>query len=783
MAISERLTTTVDTQGAEHTTQAIVRDPLEHIIEGANRHERFVNFHAQYLDYIWPIDVKKGTSPSDFAQDMHSVSRLHAGDMSGYQEFSPHALDPRTLSASAFEIVVRNLGTPDYVRVVSVPPQLTEPRSIVPTGGSCIVAETSGMRTMSQLEKAEDPLIHEPTRQAMTTYVADRLIAMAPTITHLSGAVGSGQDVTIHYEETDMWTAKAKQWGVKNAEEKVGAAYRRAHEAIQRRASLINPDAVVVPLDFDELPLGEAIGEWFTEHGLEYRPEYRVAEVVYTYKGPKLLEHVQTALARRLEMDNVPVVVRERLTAILHATHILRIKQNDHLEWGKEMKLPIDVITGERPLTEEEVAKQTDKYFFETATGLMKVIHDTDPTSTSLLVGMLDLPGYNGTIQHQDRKMGVDFTGQANDIDTTAYLASIEASLDNPRRLHSSNVEEHLTFLTGYLQPEDPTRRLKLIQQKGPLVGKRTEKGKAVRKLDGEIKGLHGTQDTLSKKLHDEMEAHALMVYMTTVSDLPPTDAQQARAHRVRSKMAAEMLKLRTKADEGSLTDQEQANLTQLEAVKGAFDAVSDGEKPVLLDAVHEYIMGMAEESSRIVVEEIPTRQAEIAQTIELRTREHEEHQHEWEVLEAEAYALDELIARENRPNPFPLSENPYIQHAMQFLWDSDFVAFMKHSVDLDKAFNADEKKKEPYVRADYHNKMRALMATVHQKLEAYVLYMYGRTQEYPTIRNVRLFPDVQSNGHQANGFEHNGHLNGNFPGLVAHTGELAYNQAEVLSN
>jgi|GEM_PF-3939596 len=774
---------TIDKQGPEQTTQAMVRDPLERIIEGANRHERFKTFHANYLGHIWPIDVRKGASPSDYAVDMHAVSRLHAGDISGYQEFSPNALNPRTLSASTFEIVVQNLGTPDYVRVVSVPPQLTEPISVVPTGGSCIVAETSGMRTMSQLEKAEEPLIHEPTGQPMTTYVADRLIAMAPTITHLSGAVGSGQDVTIHYEETGMWTAKAKQWGVENAEGKVGAAYRRAHEAIQRRASLINPDAVVVPLDFDELPLGEAIGEWFTEHGLEYRPEYRVAEVVYTYKGPKLLEHVQAALIRRLEMDNVPVVVREKLSAILMATHILRIKQNDHLEWGKEMKLPLDVITGGRPLTPEEVADQSDPYFFETATGLMKVIHDTDPTSTSLLVGMLDLPGYNGTIQHQDRKMGVDFTGQPNDKDTTAYLASIEASLDNPRRLHNNNVEEHLAFLTGYLQAEDPTRRLDLIQQKGPLIGKRAEKGKAVKKLDGEIRGLHGTSDTLMKKLHDEMEAHALMEYMITVSDQPPTEAQQARAHRMRSKMAAEMLTLRTKANEGSITDNEQAELTQLEAVKVAFDAVSDGEKPVLLDAVHEYIVGMAEESSRIVIEEIPTRQAEIAQTIELKTREQEESQREWEILEADAAALDELIAQEKLPSPFPLAENPYIQHAMQFLWDSDFVAFMKHSVDLDKTFATDEKKTDPYVRADYHNKMRALMATVHQKLEAYVLYMYGRTQEYPAIRDVRLFPDVHSNGHQANGFEHNGHMNGNYNGLVAETEELAYNQAEVQSN
>ncbi|MBI3620166.1 hypothetical protein HY214_03435 [Candidatus Roizmanbacteria bacterium] len=115
----------------------------------------------------------------------------------------------------------------------------------------------------------------------------------------------------------------------------------------------------------------------------------------------------------------------------------------------------------------------------------------------------------------------------------------------------------------------------------------------------------------------------------------------------------------------------------------------------------------------------------------------------------------------------FPLHDNPYIHHAMQFLWDSDFVKFMIKAVEIqtklsegraqiaqqiaelrspngssgvdDKKTSADLTNEENRLKAGSNEEMRGLMASIFPKLEAYILYLYGRIDYPEAVRNSRV--------------------------------------------
>lgn len=328
-----------------------VPDPLEGIIEGNNRQERYSKFINEVLVKIWPSDKQSG-GYGEYNDDLYRSTRFFQGDISGYTQCSPFGVDPQFLSPDNFETAVVHLDTPDYVRVRSIPPQLfNSDSSIVAAGGSCAI-ETYGMRTIKEIQTGIKNGFYQ--QEYLTDFV-QKLIDRSPTITHISGAILGGHSQAIHYIESDMWAKQVESFGLpkEKAYKIVDEAYKRINEAVARRTQLINQKAVIIPVNFDELPLQEAIETWFDSLDLPFDPQYRIAEVIYTYNGPNQLNLLKRALSQKINTDYLSIEEKERAMTMLKNLYHVRVKQIDHLRWGS-MKLPKEVITGLRYLTSEE---------------------------------------------------------------------------------------------------------------------------------------------------------------------------------------------------------------------------------------------------------------------------------------------------------------------------------------------------------------------------------------------------------------------------------------------
>lgn len=620
----------------ERVRRPRVPDPLEGVIDGENRHERYTRFMRKILGRIWPQSPESG----EYGDDFWRSTRFEQGDLSGYTHSAPDGRDPLSLTPEEFETFVQNIGTPDYVRVRIVPPSLLKPNvSVVPVGGSCPI-ETWGMRNIADISGGISKGKIDPT---VLPRVARRMIEMAPTISHISGAMLTGQDESVHYVESDMWTERLVSYGIPKEEATllVRSAYDRINEAVARKAKLINPNAKIINVNFDEMSIQEAVRSWFNRLGIEYDPKFRAIEVIYTYDGPHQKQLLEQALTKRL--GESPFIA-----LLIGRDFHLRTKQIDHGRWGS-MNLPKEVIAGRRGMTDEERGKYESDYPYRMGIRTMQDVYDSHVkgTAEAVFLGFADLPGPKNSVQHESRKVGVAFTGVPG---TEEFNNSLEASLNTPARLHNGNVEEHLKYLNLYL--------LDISARKQQLVARRTQ-------LSGEIGPLKKTQrNELFPEIADKL-----------------------------------------------------AEKTNIESELAQFNGI---------------------------------------------------------------------------PKCFPLADNAFIQHAMQFLWDPDFVEFIKRAVECQnisavvrgkrteiqaplKQIMAEEeqnkaegwqvdknriqkaeaeiapllaavKEEEKRATMEANTRIRRLMEALFPKLQAYLLYLYGKI-DYPSeMRNKRIFnPDNEN--------------------------------------
>jgi hypothetical protein len=107
------------------------------------------------------------------------------------------------------------------------------------------------------------------------------------------------------------------------------------------------------------------------------------------------------------------------------------------------------------------------------------------------------------------------------------------------------------------------------------------------------------------------------------------------------------------------------------------------------------------------------------------------------EPVRARVNEIKKQLSQLSGPAYFPLNNNPFIHHAMNFLWDPDFVVFMREAVVVQ------QRRMQKVIDRDASNEqMNRLMNHIYPKLEMYLNYLYGRT-DYPHImRNARLLSD-----------------------------------------
>ena len=728
-----------------------VPDPLEGIIEGANRHERYRRFMDDVLSKIWP----EGTESGEWGNDFHRTERFEGGNIDGYSQFSPCARDPKAITAAQFEAMVQNLGTPDYIRVISVPPQILVPDTpIVNVGGSCVI-ETHGVRTLTELkkylsnlrERLTDPNISPEKRTELqreidrySRYLSDvarRMIDMAPTITHISGALLGGYESGVHLIESDMWRERIeKEYEVPHEEavQIVKDAYQRIHEAVQRRSRLINPNSTLIAVNFDELGLREAIGKWLSQIGLAEADDYRVIEVIYTYVGPQQLDLLKRALQNRLQSGELTEEECLKAQRMLNATYHVRGKQVDHLRWGS-MNLPKDVIMGLREMTDEEQEKLKTDVAYKIGVRLMQAVYRAhkENRANAIAVGFADLPTFGGGVQHEDRNVGFQFKGRPGE---EAYFSSVQQQLTHPARLHRLNVNEHLEWLKGYTVDNTLVKKQLLIE---------------LEKLQEQVKPFETALNTATKKL-SEIERRIAsydalietqkgiirLVDFLSSDEIQTVDTElQASAKTLLDQIQKKLAAVKKRADEGIATDQDNKDLEQLPQLIEVLSAVCSGRKPELTDSIRTNLNEIKDGAQKMIVD------LEIQKEKKLK----EQQQAQQEVARAHDQLAPFMSAQQRIAeirqeitqiaslSYFPLRDNPFVHHAMQFLWDPDFVFFLKEVVLIQE-----QRSQGLLTKEDANKRMRELMATIYPKLEAYINYLYGRIDYPDAIRNSRVF-------------------------------------------
>lgn len=710
-----------------------VRDPLEGVVEGANPQERYRAFQQDVLGRIWPRGAG-GEYPDDFHRPARFDQRFDAEAdpqdwIKGYTQFSPDGRDPANLSADEFETMRANLGTEDYVRVRSVPPQLLQPGTrAMHVGGSCVI-ETWGERTMKE-ERAG--IKAGVLGEEVLPDTARQLVDLAPTISHASGALLGGYDEGVHLIESDMWAERIwKDYGVPKEEayQITEDAYRRIHEMVQRRSRLINPNSVLVEVNFDELGLPAAIQQWMEGMGVPYDPTFRVAEVIHTYVGPQQHDMVKGAIQRSLDADGHSGPVRQAMENLLQTTIHLRGKQVDHLRWGS-MDLPKEVIMGMREPTEEELQKMAEDPAYARGIAIMQDVYQRHMNGepTSVAAGFADLPTYGNGVQHETR---LNFNGRADQPeDREKFLASVERQFTDPARLHRKNVDQHLAFLQTYTADTKTAKK-----------GMSDEVGQ----LQAQLGPVRRTRQALEKAEGQMAQAEVTIAENETVIDfyrrmqtgqlVEVSEAQRGYARKLRetAQKALEGVAKRMQGPEDKRTRYDEADSVRLPQVVEVLTQVENGLPAAANEAVAGYLDEAAQRLVKANAESRSSRLQQV-QTAQQAFAEAASQLPDYEAKEARMAQLKSEMAGMASPSYFPLSENPFVHHAMQFLWDPDFAVFMREAVRIQEGRASGEIKKD-----DSNEQMRQLMGKVYPKLEAYVNYLFGRS-EYPSeMRSAQL--------------------------------------------
>lgn len=771
-----------------HRRAAIIPDPLEGVIEGITRHERYCKFMTDVLSKIWPANSNSG----EWGDDFHRTERFEQGDIGGYTQFSPFARDPKAISPDQFEAMVQNLGTADYVRVISTPPQILSPDTpIVNVGGSCVI-ETNGVRTVTELKKyfagfQSEQEIKE--YQAYLSEVAKRMINTAPTITHITGALLGGYNSGVHLIESDMWRERVEQeYGIPHEEavQIVEGAYQRIHEAVQRRSRLINPNSTLIAVNFDELGLKDAIREWLAQIGLQGTDDHRVIEVIYTYVGPQQLDLLKKALSRRMQSGGLTDEEQPKAQNMLEVAYQVRGKQEDHLRWGS-MNLPKDVIMGKREMIADEQEKFETDVAFRMGIVLMKAVYQAQKRNETqaIAVGFADLPTYGGGVQHEARDVGYSFTGKPGE---QAFIDSVEQQLTNPARLHRLSIQSHLDLLRSYTS-DIAQERAELTKRIGILSGTVNPVDNALEKANRALTSTQGQIEKYRQNIIGQQDIIDLTNFLlnSQATEITQVLIQTATVLIEQRKKALDnaQRKLENQRSENDIND-----LADLPLVIETLQEVVSGKKPTSLpNPVQARLQEMESTARRSIIglqNQISTVETRLIQLQETQTEAQTAYNQVQPQREELTGVKAKLKACGGRSH-FPLSDNPFVHHAMQFLWDSDFCIFLTKAVQiqgsLDQARQAISKQlkeiekqtqliidgettkgeakdlslikqaetettiakkplqqKEAEIRSQHAEQMRQLETVIFPKLEAYINYLYGRIDYPDTIRNSSVF-------------------------------------------
>ncbi|PIY68517.1 hypothetical protein COY90_05605 [Candidatus Roizmanbacteria bacterium CG_4_10_14_0_8_um_filter_39_9] len=614
-----------------HTTTKqnnTISDPLFGIIKGNSRLERYQEFSNKIIGSIW-----KNNSQDKFGFDYWRSQHFDGGNKKAML-FKVHQMkDPGDLSVQDFEKFVNHIGSADYIRVRVIPSDFTSSQlQHIPVGGSCVL-ETWAMKIIHELLSIKkDDLNSTELKSKVERYIL-QITQMAPTMTHISGGVLGGQDDLIHLIESDMWTSLLQKWGIPENEAigLVDSAYSRINESLTRRSKLININSEVHSVNFDSLNLKKSVREWLHSMGMEWKENFRLMEVLYTYLGEHQFENLTSALKSKLKLNGLSLRQKVGISRLLSYNTHTRMKQIDHLTVAEVMEIPqeealkpIDAPVSKSKY-ENSHATGEDRYNYKCIVKMIRWVQSTNTPNTRR-VGFADMP-YGNQIAHQERNMGSIVKGKPG---TQGYFNSLNDVLNSPTRLHHNNISEHLKYLESFL--------IDYCSEKKQLISKRMLFNQQLIEI---LKGQN--KISLEKKL--------------------------------------------------------------------LYKKKYEREKEMFEQA------GLESKHAQLDKKAVP--------------------------IKAELTNINNRIKNLTKHHPFPLNKNPFVMHAFNFMWDSDFCSFLIKCVGIQNkrdSLQSEDNTMKIYMSDVSIKEMLGLMKKIYPKIKSYYLYIYGYS-EYPVkLRNTRLF-------------------------------------------
>lgn len=639
--------------------------------------------YTQYLKLIAAMRVAFGEK-NKLLQELDRAPAARAAtpqNARAYLVMNPTPLAPEELDEEAFARLVERAG-PDFWRLRAVDPKFvasdTHPLVV---GGSCAV-ETWAMGVLGWIDRIA------PGRKAE---YAERLLAMAPTVTHATGAMLTGQDFSVHYWEDRLWSQRLEAYGVPDALAKTTAAYERIQGAMERRARLINPRTTVAVVNFDELRLDEGpLQEWFEQIGVPFDPNFGIANVIYTYAGPRMLELTKRALAGRPEVAHL----------VNGQTHHVRLKQIDHNDWDATLAEFKPVILGAEP--KGKIAELLDgSYPFRAGVAISRWVREANSNGLrSVASGFFDMP-FGDHVMHMLPNVGGRYNGT---------IEALDELLASPVRLWHGNLPEHMAYLSTYLEEEVRGAS----EEMAGICHAIAECSKKVARLGDRVK----------KKRNRIPMLEVLCVLMGRF--IEGTELNQQAGSPVPEaldELEARLGKMRTNFEgKQALSELDQADLAGAIDTLTVISSLRTGSRAQLSDSGRTLLTKLATEYRQEIVmlrdDQLPQNEAE-----------HAAASAELERLRSMQRA--KAAAEGTRGTVYPLKENMVVLHATQFLWDPDFRAFLLMVAEIDGR----DMSKEDKIGA-----IKREIARILPKLEAYLKYIF-LGGEYPlATRETRLY-------------------------------------------
>ncbi|MCS7093465.1 MAG: hypothetical protein NZL96_03545 [Patescibacteria group bacterium] len=629
-----------------------------------------------------------------------------------YLIFNPNPSSPDELSEDQLSLLQKKIG-PDFFRLRAVSGSLLQKNSFpLAVGGSCAI-ETWGVRLINALGKGNDE-----TKASL----AEFLLSLAPTMTHATGAILPAGELGVHLIEDALWGQRIEDtYGVEKGRKKTEEAYERIHRVAARRCQLAtgNPYYRLIPIKFEELDLLEHLKEWFKQMGIDFDPQFGIAQVIYTYVGPNLL----TLLKKALRKSGLPNYEIDPFNMAC------RLKQIDHNDWDATMAELKGIILGETPNDKQK--SLLEKYPFRAGLTIAKWVRENYEKNPSQPSGFFDFP-YDGKILHM-----AGFHVPTND---PGEIANKILSIKNdPRLLRFGNLDQHLDYLDGYLKEEFNLER--------GLLNEKREASQQLQKLQSSKQSLEAKIQNYKKIL----EMYGKVLELLNLPDDKALDQEEKEKFRP----SVQYLTERYNSFFNSLIKRYPSNIE----TPFSFDSLSQNDREDLHRWRNLFLF-----LRKIGFEELGEKLKELNQIFDKKSKDNEErdiqkNEEDWkeffinkvsneiraieEDLENKKNQLSSLMSQlksldkksnslDNYPPPsiFPLERNLIIMHATQFVFDPDFRAFLRYVANV-KNSDKDQMTKKAEIRE--------ACKKIFPKLKAYLVYIFAGG-DYPYLRNMRIF-------------------------------------------